>query len=120
MKRFDLFRRAALFAVLSGSATLGVVQAAQAEPMRIGYWTSGVSLGFGAVLEAQKFLQQRGLDVAFIRFSDVNAPNRALAANAIDFAFAAPASAVFSNAADGVPLQIVLGAQPADGEFVAP
>lgn len=120
MKRFDLFRRAALFAVISGSATLGVVQAAQAEPMRIGYWTSGVSLGFGAVLEAQKFLQQRGLDVTFVHFSDVNAPNRALAANAIDFAFAAPASAVFSTAAEGVPLKIVLATQPADVEFVAP
>jgi NitT/TauT family transport system substrate-binding protein len=77
-------------------------------------------LGFGAVLEAQKFLQQRGLDVTFIRFSDVNAPNRALAANAIDFAFAAPAAAVFSTAAEGVPLKIVLATQPADVEFVAP
>jgi len=101
------------------SLTIGAT-AACAAPVRVGYWTSGISLGFGAVLEAQKFLQQRGLDVVFVRFSDVNAPNRALAANAIDFAFAAPAAAVFSSVAEGVPLKIVLATQPADVEFVAP
>src|SRR5476649_49046 len=120
MKGTSLFRRAAIATAVATTAMLGALQTAHAEPMRIGYWTSGVSLGFGAVLEAQKFMQQRGLDVTFIRFSDVNAPNRALAANAIDFAFAAPAAAVFSTAADGVPLKIVLATQPADVEFVAP
>lgn len=112
-------KRATLAAALV--ATLfGAARTASAEPIRIGYWTSGVSLGFGAVLEAQKFLQQRGLDVQFVHFADVNAPNRALAANAIDFAFAAPAAAVFSSTAEGVPLRIVLATQPADVEFVAP
>jgi sulfonate transport system substrate-binding protein len=120
MKRISFFRRAAAATAVATTAMFGALQTAHAEPMRIGYWTSGVSLGFGAVLEAQKFLQQRGLDVIFIRFSDVNAPNRALAANAIDFAFAAPAAAVFSTAAEGVPLKIVLATQPADVEFVAP
>jgi len=100
-------------------ALLAFERTACAEPVRVGYWTSGVSLGFGAVLEAQHFLQQRGLDVKFVRFADVNAPNRALAANAIDFAFGAPAAAVFSAAADGVPLKVVLATQPADVEFVA-
>ena len=104
----------------SAGALPGFAQPASAEPVRVGYWTSGVSLGFGAVLEAQNFLQQRGLDVKFVRFADVNARNRALAANAIDFAFAAPAAAVFSAAADGVPLKVVLATQPADVEFVAP
>jgi sulfonate transport system substrate-binding protein len=115
MKGKEILRRAILSVALMGATAM-----AHAQTLRIGYWTSGVSLGFGAVLEAEKFLQQRGLDVAFIRFSDVNAPNRALAANAIDFAFAAPAAAVFSTAADGVPLKIVLATQPADVEFVAP
>jgi sulfonate transport system substrate-binding protein len=120
MSVFAIFKRAALAASVA-AASLGLTtRAAHAEPIRIGYWTSGVSLGFGAVLEAQKFLQQRGLDVQFVRFSDVNAPNRALAANAIDFAFAAPAAAVFSSAADGVPVKIVLATQPADVEFVTP
>jgi sulfonate transport system substrate-binding protein len=120
MQAFAFIRRAAVAAALAAAslATPGFIQAARAEPIRIGYWTSGVSLGFGAVLEAQQFLQQRGLDVQFVRFADVNAPNRALAANAIDFAFAAPAAAVFSSAADGVPVKIVLATQPADVEFV--
>jgi len=122
MQASAFIRRAAFGAALAAASfTLpGVMRAAQAEPIRVGYWTSGVSLGFGAVLEAQKFLQQRGLDVQFVRFADVNAPNRALAANAIDFAFAAPAAAVFSSAADGVPVKIVLATQPADVEFVVP
>jgi len=123
MRRIPLLKHAVLSAALAVGAVLGLAQTAQtaqAEPIRVGYWTSGVSLGFGAVLEAQKFLQQRGLDVQFVRFADVNAPNRALAANAIDFAFAAPAAAVFSTAAEGVPLKIVLATQPADVDFVVP
>ena len=63
MRVISLFGRAALFTAVAASATIGTAQTAHADPMRIGYWTSGVSLGFGAVLEAQKFLQQRGLDV---------------------------------------------------------
>ncbi|WP_233837843.1 ABC transporter substrate-binding protein [Paraburkholderia sp. ZP32-5] len=119
MATFALVKRAS-YAATVAAMLLGAVQPANADPIRVGYWTSGVSLGFGAVLEARKFLQQRGLDVQFVRFADVNAPNRALAANAIDFAFAAPAAAVFSSAAEGVPLRIVLATQPADVEFVAP
>jgi len=120
MKRKLSIKRAFLTALLASSALFALTRAAQAEPVRVGYWTSGVSLGFGAVLEAQQFLQKQGLDVQFVRFSDVNAPTRALAANAIDFAFAAPAAGVFSTAAEGVPVSIVLATQPADVEFVAP
>jgi len=120
MKRKLSIKHAILTAMLALGALLAITRAAQAEPVRVGYWTSGVSLGFGAVLEAQQFLQKQGLDVQFVRFSDVNAPTRALAANAIDFAFAAPAAGVFSTAAEGVPVSIVLATQPADVEFVAP
>jgi sulfonate transport system substrate-binding protein len=120
MKRIPVLKRVTVVAALAAGTLLGTAAAAHADPIRIGYWTSGVSLGFGAVLEAQKFLRQRGLDVQFVRFADVNAPNRALAANAIDFAFAAPAAAVFSTAAEGVPLKIVLATQPADVDFVVP
>ncbi|WP_321960663.1 ABC transporter substrate-binding protein [Paraburkholderia sp. J7] len=112
-------KRAAVTALVA-AASACAAQTALADTVRIGYWTSGVSLGFGAVLEAKPFLQQRGLDVQFVRFADVNAPNRALAAGAIDFAFAAPASAVFSSASQGAPLRIVLATQPADVAFVAP
>lgn len=106
--------------VLAFATLFSGIAPAHAEPIRIGYWTSGVSLGFGAVLEAQNTLQKRGLDVRFVRFADVNAPNRALAAQAIDFAFAAPAAAVFASASEGVPLKIVLATQPADVDFVVP
>ncbi|PLZ02900.1 nitrate ABC transporter substrate-binding protein [Burkholderia sp. WAC0059] len=119
-------KRAARSAAVTIATTAALVAVAApgtahaADTIRIGYWTSGVSLGFGAVLEAQKFLQQEGIDAQFVHFADVNAPNRALAANAIDFAFAAPAAAVFSTASEGVPVRIVLATQPADVEFVAP
>lgn len=91
-----------------------------AEPVRIGYWSSGVSLGFGAVLEATPFLSEQGLQVQFVRFPEVNAPLRALAANAIDLAFGAPAAGVFSSAAQGVPIQVFAATQPADVQFVVP
>src|SRR5260370_37632209 len=97
MRVKSFFRRAALFTAVAASATIGTLQTAHAEPMRIGYWTSGVSLGFGAGLEAQKLLHPRGLDVVVIRFSDVNARNRTRATHTIDFAFAAPATAVFGQ-----------------------
>ena len=31
------------------------------EKIKVGYWTSGFSVGFGAVLEQGKFLEQQGL-----------------------------------------------------------
>src|SRR5258708_16233544 len=99
MKRISFLRRAAAATAVATTAMFGALQTAHAEPMRIGYWTSGVSLGFGAVLEVQKFLQQPGLDVVFIRCSDVNAPNRPPAAHAIDLAFSPPAAPVLSRAA---------------------
>jgi sulfonate transport system substrate-binding protein len=114
MKRFGIFKCLAVVAVI---ATASV---AHAEKIRVGYWTSGVSLGFGSVLESRNFLKQAGVDAEFIRFSDVNGPSRALAANAIDLAFGAPAAGIFSTAADGVPIKIFLATQPADVHFVVP
>ncbi len=94
--------------------------AVQAETVRIGYWSSGVSLGFGAVLEAGKFMEKRGLDVTYAKFVDVNAPTKALAAGAIDFAIGASAGTALSVAADGLPLRIMLATQVADLDFVVP
>ncbi|MFC4278156.1 ABC transporter substrate-binding protein [Achromobacter aloeverae] len=107
---------AALLALAFGAA--GPAQAA--DKVRIGYWSSGVSLGYGAVLEATDFLKQQNLDVEFIKFPDVNAPLRALASNSIDLAFGAPAAGVFSSAAEGVPIKIFAATQPADVQFVVP
>ncbi|KAA9002717.1 ABC transporter substrate-binding protein [Affinibrenneria salicis] len=88
--------------------------------VRIGYWTSGVSLGYGAVLESQDFLKKRGVDAEFVHFPDVNAPLKALASGSIDLAFGAPVAGVFSVAAEGVPVKIFAATQPADVAFVVP
>ena len=88
--------------------------------VRIGYWTSGVSLGYGAVLESQDFLKKRGVDAEFIHFPDVNAPLKALSSGSIDLAFGAPVAGVFSVAAEGLPVKIFAATQPADVAFVVP
>jgi NitT/TauT family transport system substrate-binding protein len=99
---------------------LGVSGPARAETVRIGYWSSGVSLGFGAVLEAGKFMEKEGLTPEYVKFPDVNAPTKAMAAGAIDFAIAASAGTSLSVTADGLPLSIVLATQVADLDFVVP
>jgi ABC-type nitrate/sulfonate/bicarbonate transport system substrate-binding protein len=99
------------------AACLVVSSAALAQKLRVGYWTSGVSLGFGSVLEQGKFLEKEGLDVEFIKFSDVNAPTKALASNAIDVAIGASAAGALNIAADGVPIKIILGTQLAEAQF---
>ena len=90
------------------------------DKVRIGYWTSGVSLGYGSVLESKGFLKKRGVDAEFVHFPDVNAPLKALAAGSIDLAFGAPVAGVFSIAAEGVPVKIFSATQPADVSFVVP
>ena len=110
MKPLGLFCAAALL-LLAGSPL-------RAEKVRIGYWSSGVSLGFGAVLETGKFMEKQGLDVSYVKFPDVNAPTKALAAGAIDFAIGASAGGALSTAADGLPFSIMLVTQIADIDFV--
>ncbi len=105
-------------ALVAAALVSGAAHAA--DKVRIGYWSSGVSLGYGAVLEATGFLKQQNLDVEFVRFPDVNAPLRALASNSIDLAYGAPAAGVCSSAAEGVPIKIFAATQPADVQFVVP
>ncbi|WP_264049121.1 ABC transporter substrate-binding protein [Methylobacterium flocculans] len=115
MKRIRYLTAVAAFALgsLSGAP-------ARAETVRIGYWSSGVSLGFGAVLEAGRYMEKEGLTVEYVKFPDVNAPTKAMAAGAIDFAIGASAGTAFSVIADGLPLSIVLASQVADLDFVVP
>jgi NitT/TauT family transport system substrate-binding protein len=89
------------------------------EKVKVGYWTSGFSVGFGAVLEAGKFLEQAGLAPEYIKFSDVNGPTKALLTQSIDVAFAAPTSGAFTLAIQGAPAEIVLVTQIAEATFVA-
>src|SRR5713226_7064425 len=99
-------------ALLAGAAT------AQ-EKIKVGYWTSGFSVGFGAVLEAGKFLEQAGLQPEYIKFSDVNGPTKALLTQSIDVAFAAPVTGAFTLAIQRAPVELVLATQVAEATFVA-
>ncbi len=90
-----------------------------AQKIKVGYWTSGFSLGFGSVLEQMRFPEKDGLDVEWVKFAEVSGPTRAIVSNAIDVAFAAPSTASISIAADGVPVKIVLATQIAEAQIVA-
>jgi NitT/TauT family transport system substrate-binding protein len=89
-----------------------------AQKMKVGYWTSGFSLGFGAVMEQMKFAENEGLNIEWIKFAEVNGPTRAIVSNAIDIAFAAPSTNSIGIAADGVPVKIVLATQIAEAQIV--
>ena len=110
MTRIHMLAAALAFTLSAGSA--------DAAKVRIGYWSSGVSLGFGAFLEAGKFMEKQGLEVEYVKFPDVNAPTKAMAAGAIDFAIGASAGSALSVATDGLPVSIVLATQVADLDFV--
>jgi len=105
------------FLAVAAAILLTAIPAAHAQKIKVGYWTSGVSVGFGSVLEQMKFLEKQGLDVEFVRFADVNAPTRALASGAIDVAFGTSAAGALSIAADGVPVKIFLATQLAEVQF---
>ncbi len=89
-----------------------------AQNMKVGYWTSGFSLGFGSVMEQMKFAESQGLNVEWVKFAEVNGPTRAIVSNAIDIAFAAPSTNSIGIAADGVPVKIVLATQIAEAQIV--
>lgn len=102
-------------------ATFAITLPAEAgQKVRIGYWTSGVSLGYGSVLESRDFLKKRGIDAEFIHFPDLIAPIRAIASGSIDVAFAAPLAGVFSAVNEGVPIKLFAATQPADVQIVVP
>jgi NitT/TauT family transport system substrate-binding protein len=92
---------------------------ANAQQMKVGYWTSGFSLGFGTVMEQMKFAEQEGIKVEWVKFGEVNGPTRAIVSNAIDLAFAAPSTNSIGIAADGVPVKLVLATQIAEAQIVA-
>jgi NitT/TauT family transport system substrate-binding protein len=89
-----------------------------AQKMKVGYWTSGFSLGFGSVMEQMKFAEKEGLEIEWVKFAEVNGPTRAIVSQGIDIAFAAPSTASMQIAGDGVPVKIVLATQILEGQFV--
>ena len=102
---------------IAAIAALGFCGTAHAQKIKLGYWTSGVSLGFGSVLESMKFLEKQGLDVEYVKFADVNGPTKAIVSGAIDVAFGASAAGALNIAADGVPIKIILATQIAEVQF---
>jgi NitT/TauT family transport system substrate-binding protein len=112
-----LFGRMVL-ALLIVLASASGSHAAAPEKIRVGYWTSGFSVGFGAVLESERFLEKHGLAPDYIRFTDVNGPTKALITHSIDVAFAAPATGAFTLGIQGAPVEIVLATQIAEATFV--
>ena len=109
-------KRTVLSAVAILSLALGAPAAAQ--KMKVGYWTSGFSLGFGAVMEQMKIAEKEGLEIEWVKFAEVNGPTRAIVSQGIDVAFAAPSTASMQIAGDGVPVKIVLATQILEGQFV--
>lgn len=101
-------------------AALLAAGTAQAQKIKVGYWTSGFSLGYGSVMEQMKFAEKEGLDVEWVKFAEVNGPTRAIVPQTIDLAFGAPSTASMSIAADGVPVRIVLASQIAEAQIVVP
>ena len=107
--------------VTAAALTLALIPCSTfAQKMKVGYWTSGFSLGFGAVMEQMKFAEKEGLQVEWVKFAEVNGPTRAIVSNAIDVAFAAPSTNSMGIAADGVPVKIVLATQIAEAQIVVP
>jgi ABC-type nitrate/sulfonate/bicarbonate transport system substrate-binding protein len=109
--------RTVLFA-LAIAIGCGVPVANAQEKIKIGYWTSGFSVGFGAVLEAGKFVEQQGLVPEYVRFADVNAPTKAIITQSIDVAFAAATTGAFTLGIQGAPIEIVLATQIAEASLV--
>src|SRR5258706_15687623 len=96
--------RTVLKAVLTLAIIAGGVTSTYATTLRVGYWSSGISLGFGAGLEAQKFFEKQGLQGQFVHFPDVNGPTTALASNALDPPVGPSRAGAFSLSRLAVPL----------------
>ena len=67
-----------LIQALACAALLAAGSTAHAQKIKVGYWTSGFSLGFGVVMEQLKFAEKEGLDVEWVKFAEVNGPTRAI------------------------------------------
>ncbi|HEX5959582.1 MAG TPA: ABC transporter substrate-binding protein, partial [Hyphomicrobiaceae bacterium] len=114
-RRFWLAAAAAL-ALAAGLGNAGAK--AESKKVRIGYWTSGFSVGFGSVLELGKFVEKQGLEPEWVKFAEVTGPAKALVTHSVDVAFAAPAAAGYSLAIQGAPIEVVLATQIAEAGFV--
>src|SRR3954470_19323541 len=107
-----------LLLALVAAIGCGAPGASAQEKIKIGYWTSGFSVGFGAVLEAGKFVEQQGLVPEYVHFADVTGPTKAILTQSIDATFGASTTAAFTLGIQGAPIEIVLATQIAEATFV--
>lgn len=114
-----LFTASLFMASLACLAAGGPARAAD-DPVRIGYWSSGFSLGFGAVLQEGKFLEKEGEKADYRKFSEVAAPAQAVLAGSVDVAFGAPAAAAFNLSVQGAPVKVFLITQILSADMVVP
>ena len=106
------------FKLILGNGDLWRNLAITLERVSIGFLLATiVSVPFG-IMESQKFLEKEGLDVEWVKFSDVNQPLRAVALQTIDLAFAAPSAGAMAVIAEGAPIKIVLNTHIAEVYFV--
>src|SRR3981081_1334449 len=107
-----------LLLALAAAIGCGASGATAQEKSKLGYWASGFSVGFGAVLEAGKFVEQQGLVPEYIRFAEVNAPTKAILTQSIDVAFGAATTGAFTLGIQGAPIELVLDTQIAGATLV--
>jgi ABC-type nitrate/sulfonate/bicarbonate transport system substrate-binding protein len=105
--------------VASGTPFVSSVRAKDSiEPLRVGYWATGVQLALIELLQRQKIFEKYGLNYELVRFADVNGNTVALATDRIDVAFSVAGAGALDLAARQRPIKIVLSTQAADGRLV--
>lgn len=108
--------KAACIAFISGVS----FSAAQAQDVRVVYWSSGASAAIGLVLEEGKFLEAEGLQPKWTTVTKLAETNRALISRSVDFIVSGGAVPTLRLGAEGVPARVILANLIADANFVVP
>lgn len=101
-------------------AALAFATTAQAQDVRVGYWSTGASAALGIVLQQGKFLEAEGLHPTWTTVNKLAEVNRALIAKSIDIAVAGGTLPSLRLGAEHVPAKIILSNLVADANFVVP
>jgi ABC-type nitrate/sulfonate/bicarbonate transport system substrate-binding protein len=106
--------------LLPAFVALAVATAAQAQNVRVGYWSTGASAALGIVLEKGKFLEAEGLNPTWTTVNKIAEVNRALISKSIDIAVAGGTLPSLRLGAEHVPAKIIMSNIIADANFVVP
>ncbi len=90
---------------------------AQAAPLRVGVWATGIQLALIELIEAKGLFKKHGLNYELVRFADVNGNTLALATDRIDVAFSVSCAGALDLAANKRAIKIILATQVADGQL---